>query len=180
MSEVKVGEKVESFEMEAVMADGTFGTVSLAENIQNKKWTVLFFYPMDFTGLCSNELLAMSESYAEFSANNAEVIGVSTDSKNAHKAWINMDVKAGGVGKLNYPLADDKNHIVSEQFGILAEEKGITLRGLYIIDDKGILQHSTINAINIGRNVEEIIRTLCALQTGEMCPVNWKKGDKTL
>lgn len=177
---VKVGQKVENFEMEAVMPNGEFGKVSLEENMKNGKWTVLFFYPLDFTFICPTEITAMSDAYADFSKNNAEVIGVSTDSVHSHLAWTKMEIKDGGIGKLNYPLADDKNHAVSEQFGVLIEEEGLALRGLFIISPEGVLEHSTINSLNVGRNVDEVLRTLCALQTGGLCPVNWNVGDNTL
>lgn len=180
LSEVKVGQKVENFKANAVMPNGEFGEVSLEENMKNGKWTVLFFYPLDFTFICPTEITAISDSYKDFSAANAEVIGVSTDSVHSHAAWTKIAPKDGGIGKLNYPLAEDTNHRLSEQFGVLVEDEGIALRGLFIISPEGVLEHATINSLNVGRNVDEVLRTLSALQTGGLCPVNWNKGEDTL
>ncbi len=180
LNEVKVGEKVENFNTKAVMPNGEFGEVSLEENMKNGKWTVLFFYPLDFTFICPTEITAISSRYEEFKKLDTEVIGCSTDSIHSHLAWTKLEVNEGGIGKLNYPLAEDTNHAISEQFGVLIEEEGIALRGLFIISPEGVLEHSTINSLNVGRNVDEVLRTLQALQTGGLCPVNWNAGDSTL
>ncbi len=180
MVERMVGKQAPRFEMEAVMTDKSFGKVSLEENMKNDKWTVLFFYPMDFTFVCPTEITAMSDRYDEFEDLDAEVIGVSTDTIHTHKAWINTDRKDNGLGDLNYPLAADTNHEVARNYGVLIEEEGIALRGLFIVNPEGEMQYQTVFHNNIGRDVDETLRVLQALQTGGLCPANWRPGQKTL
>ncbi|PMC35125.1 thioredoxin [Bacillus sp. UMB0899] len=180
MTERMVGKQAPRFEMEAVLADKEFGKVSLEENMKNDKWTVLFFYPMDFTYVCPTEITALSDRYEEFEDLDAEVIGVSTDTIHTHLAWIKTDRKDNGLGNLKYPLAADTNHSVSRDYGVLIEEEGIALRGLFIINPEGELQYVVVNHNNIGRDVDETLRVLQALQTGGLCPVNWKPGQSTL
>lgn len=178
MVERMVGTQAPRFEMEAVMKDKSFGKVSLEENMKNDKWTVLFFYPMDFTFVCPTEITAMSDRYDEFEDLDAEVIGVSTDTIHTHKAWINTDRKDNGLGELNYPLAADTNHEVARNYGVLIEEEGIALRGLFIVNPEGEMQYQTVFHNNIGRDVDETLRVLQALQTGGLCPANWRPGQK--
>jgi len=180
MVERMVGKQAPNFEMEAVMPDKEFGKVSLEENMKAGKWTVLFFYPMDFTFVCPTEITAMSDRYDDFKELNTEIIGASTDTIHTHKAWINTAREDNGLGELNYPLAADTNHAVSKDYGVLIEEEGIALRGLYIINPEGELMYQTVFDNNIGRDVDETLRVLQALQTGGLCPVNWKPGQKTL
>ena len=180
MIERMVGKQAPSFEMDAVLADKTFGKVSLAKNIAEEKWTVLFFYPMDFTFVCPTEITAMSDRYDEFEDLDAVVIGVSTDTIHTHLAWINTDRTQNGLGDLVYPLAADTNHQVSKDYGVLIEEEGIALRGLFIINPEGELQYQTVFHNNIGRDVDETLRVLQALQTGGLCPANWRPGQATL
>lgn len=180
MIERMVGKQAPRFEMDAVMANKEFGKVSLEENMRNGKWTILFFYPMDFTFVCPTEIIALSERHGEFGDLDAEVIGVSTDTIHTHLAWINTDRREGGLGNLNYPLAADTNHQVSKDYGVLIEEEGIALRGLFIINPEGELMYQVVSHNNIGRDVNETLRVLQALQTGGLCPANWKPGQKTL
>lgn len=180
MADRIVGKQAPTFEMQAVMPNKDFGKVSLEENIKAGKWTVLFFYPMDFTFVSSTEITAMSDRHDEFKELDAEVIGASTDTIHTHKAWINTSRDENGLGNLNYPLAADTNHAVSKKYGVLIAEEGIALRGLFIINPKGELQYQTVFHNNIGRDVDETFRVLQALQTGGFCPVNWKPGQKTL
>ena len=175
-----VGRQTPNFEMEAVMPNKEFGQVSLEENIKNGKWTVLFFYPMDFTFVSPTEITAISDRYNEFKELDAEVIGASTDTIHTHKAWINTPREDNGLGELKYPLAADTNHTVSKEYGVLIEEEGVALRGLFIINPEGELQYQTVFHNNIGRDVGETLRVLQALQTGGLCPSNWKPGQKTL
>ncbi len=179
-SEVKVGRAVSNFQTEALMPNGEFKKVSLKDNMEANKWTILFFWPKDFTFVCPTEIVALSDAYSEFTKEGAEVFGISTDSAFVHKAWTNLEVNNGGIGKINYPLLEDTNHAISRQFGVLIEEAGVALRGMFIISPEGILEHSTINNLNVGRNVDEALRVLTALQSGGLCPMNWRKGDKTL
>lgn len=180
MAERMVGKQAPDFTMEAVMADKSFGKVSLKENMENDKWTVLFFYPMDFTFVCPTEITSMSDRYDEFEDLDAAVIGVSTDTIHTHLAWINTDRKDNGLEQLKYPLAADTNHSVTRDYGILIEEEGIALRGIYIINPEGELQYQAVFHNNIGRDVDETLRVLQALQTGGLCPANWRPGEKTL
>ncbi len=175
-----VAKQAPRFEMDAVMPNKEFGKVSLEDIMKEDKWTVLFFYPMDFTFVCPTEITAMSDRYDEFEDLDAEVIGVSTDTIHTHKAWINTSRDDNGLGDLEYPLAADTNHQVSEDFGVLIEDEGVALRGLFIISPEGELMYSVVNHNNIGRDVDETLRVLQALQTGGLCPANWKPGQETL
>ncbi|ANB57789.1 redoxin family protein [Anoxybacillus sp. B7M1] len=172
MAERMVGKQAPRFEMKAVLPNGDFGMVSLEENIKNNKWTVLFFYPLDFTFVCSTEITAISERYEEFEDLDAVVIGASTDSVYSHKAWINMSRTENGLGKIKYSLAADTNHQVSRDYGVLIEEEGVALCGLFVIDPEGELKYAVAHHNDIGRNVDEVLRVLQALQTGQLCPAN--------
>lgn len=180
MAERMVGKQAPNFTMEAVLPDKSFGKVSLEDIKAQDKWTVLFFYPMDFTFVCPTEITAMSDRYDEFEDLDAEVIGVSTDTIHTHLAWINTDRTKNGLGELKYPLAADTNHEISKEYGVLIEEEGIALRGLFIINPEGELKYQTVFDNNIGRDVDETLRVLQALQTGGLCPANWRPGQATL
>ena len=180
MIERMVGKKAPQFKMNALLADKSFGQVSLEENMEREKWTVLLFYPMDFTIVCPTEITAVSDRYDEFQELDTEVIGVSTDSVYTHLAWVNTERDKNGVGKLNFALASDSNHRVCKKYGVLIEEKGIALRGLFIISPTGELRYQTVFDNNIGRDVDELLRVLQALQTGGLCPANWRPGGATL
>lgn len=180
MSERMVGKQAPRFEMDAVMPNKEFGKVNLEEIMKEDKWTVLFFYPEDFTFVCPTEITAMSDRYDEFEDLDAEVIGVSCDTIHTHKAWINTSRDDNGLGELQYPLAADHNHQVARDYGVLIEEEGVALRGLFIINPEGELQYQTFFHNNIGRDVDETLRVLQALQTGGLCPANWKPGQATL
>lgn len=175
-----VGKQAPRFEMDAVLPNKEFGKVSLEENMKNDKWTILLFYPMDFTFVCPTEITAISDRYDEFEELDAVVIGVSTDSIYSHLKWINTDRKDHGVDQIKFPLAADTNHSVSREYGVLIEEEGIALRGLFIISPEGEIMYQVVNHINIGRDVDETLRVLQALQTGGLCPANWKPGDETI
>lgn len=180
MAERLVGKQAPRFEMDAVLPNMEFSKVSLVENMKNEKWTVLFFYPMDFTKVCPTEIIALSDRYDEFEDLDAEVIGVSTDTIYTHLAWIHTDRKDNGLGQLNYPLAADTSHVISREYGVLMEEDGIALRGLFIINPEGELQYAVIHHNNIGREVDEVLRVLQALQTGGLCAAGWRPGQATL
>ena len=169
----QVGEFAPDFCTEALMPDGTFGEISL-EDYQNK-WVVLFFYPLDFTFVCPTEILEFSKRHKEFEKLDTQVLGISTDSIYSHQAWCN-----GDLGKLNYPLLSDITKDISYEYEVLLEEKGIALRGTFIIDPEGVIRIKVVHDLDIGRSVDETLRVLTALQTGELCPVGWKKGKKTL
>lgn len=174
-----VGLPAPDFEMETAVGDGkNFGKVRLSD--YKGKWLVLFFYPLDFTFVCPTEITAISKRNEDFKKLGAEVLGVSVDSKYSHNAWINMDVQNNGIGKLNYPIASDITKEVSRNYGILIEEAGVALRGLFIIDPQGILRYAVVHDLNVGRSVDETIRVLQALQSGGLCPMDWNPGEVTL
>ncbi|OVA07116.1 Alkyl hydroperoxide reductase subunit C/ Thiol specific antioxidant [Macleaya cordata] len=178
-----VGNQAPDFEAEAVF-DQEFIKVKLSDYI-GKKYVILFFYPLDFTFVCPTEITAFSDRYADFEKLNTEVLGVSVDSVFSHLAWVQTDRKSGGLGDLNYPLISDVTKSISKAYNVLIPDQGIALRGLFIIDKEGIIQHSTINNLAIGRSVDETMRTLQALQyvqdnPDEVCPAGWKPGEKSM
>jgi peroxiredoxin (alkyl hydroperoxide reductase subunit C) len=178
---LRVGKVAPDF-MATAVVDQEFKTIKLSD--YRGKYVVLFFYPLDFTFICPTEINAFSDRYADFTANNAEVLGVSVDSEFSHLAWIQTDRKSGGIGDLTYPLISDLKKEIATAYHVLTED-GIALRGLFIIDPQGVVQHSTINNLAVGRNIEEVLRTLKAFQhvqlhPGEVCPAGWQEGDKTM
>ncbi|HKN47476.1 MAG TPA: peroxiredoxin [Candidatus Polarisedimenticolia bacterium] len=144
------------------------------------KWLVMFFYPLDFTFVCPTEIRAFSEAADTFRKAGAEILGVSTDSVHSHRAWIKAGRDLNGLGEIHFPLASDLTREVSRRYGVLKEEEGIALRGLFIIDPKGILQYQVIHNLGVGRSTDETLRVLRAFQTGELCPANWKPGQAPL
>jgi len=140
------------------------------------KWTVLFFYPLDFTPVCETEVDGFKNLHQEFKNLNAEVFGVSIDSVFTHKAWVG----AKHAGKLPYPLLSDLTKEVSKNYGILIDDKGFSLRGAYIIDPEGVLQWQVVHSTGVGRSTGEVVRVLQALQSGGICGVDWKPGQKHL
>jgi peroxiredoxin (alkyl hydroperoxide reductase subunit C) len=167
-----VGQTAPHFRLEGTQ-DGTFNWYDLAD-YRGKKWVVLYTYPLDFTFICPTEITACSQRYADFEKLNAQVFGMSTDSVHSHKAWLK------DLGELKHPLLSDMTHEVSDVYGCLIPEKGITLRATFIIDPEGKLRYASYNDLDVGRSIDEVIRVLEALQTGERCPVGWKPGEKTL
>ncbi|HHT9144228.1 MAG: peroxiredoxin [Candidatus Brocadiaceae bacterium] len=168
---IKVGQNAPEFTLQGVVGD-KFKDVCLDEF--KGKWVVLFFYPLDFTFICPTEITEFSKRDSEFKQLNAQVLGASTDSVYSHKAWLKE------LGNLNYPLLSDITKEASRKYGVLLEEKGIALRGTFIIDPEGKLRYQLVHDLGIGRSIEEILRVLRALQTGELCPVEWKPGKNTL
>lgn len=144
------------------------------------KWLVFFFYPLDFTFVCPTEILALSDRYEEFTSLNADILGCSTDSVYSHFAWINTPRDKNGIGGIKYPLAADYKKEIARAYGVLNEAEGRAQRGLFIIDPEGMLRYTTVTADNIGRSVEETLRVLQALQTGSLCPAEWKPGKQVL
>ena len=179
---LRVGQMAPEFSATAVV-DQTFKIVKLSD--YRGKYVVLFFYPLDFTFVCPTEIAAFSDRHDEFKALNAEILGISVDSEFAHLAWIQTERKLGGVGDLNYPLVSDIKKDISADYNVLDPESGVALRGLFIIDRDGVLQHATINNLAFGRKVDETLRVLQAIQhvqdnPNEVCPVDWQPGDKTM
>ncbi|NEW07225.1 peroxiredoxin [Paenibacillus sp. SYP-B3998] len=179
MAERLVGKQAPDFTMETATGDGKeFGKASLSD--YKGKWLVLFFYPLDFTFVCPTEITALSHAASQFKELDTEILGVSIDSIHTHKAWINTPINDNGLGKLEFPLAADITKSVARDYGVLIEEEGIALRGLFIIDPEGELKYEVVNHNDVGRSVEETLRVLQALQSGGLCPMNWKPGDKNL
>ncbi|KAI5084634.1 hypothetical protein GOP47_0000803 [Adiantum capillus-veneris] len=178
-----VGNVAPDFQAQAVF-DQEFIDVKLSD-YRGKKYVVLFFYPLDFTFVCPTEITAFSDRHGEFEKLNTEVLGVSIDSVFSHLAWVQTDRKSGGLGDLKYPLVSDMTKSISKAYNVLIPDEGIALRGLFIIDKEGIIQHATINNLAIGRSVDETLRTLQAVQyvqdnPDEVCPAGWKPGEKTM
>jgi peroxiredoxin (alkyl hydroperoxide reductase subunit C) len=173
------GKQAPYFEMETALGNGQdFGKVTLDD--YKGKWLVLFFYPLDFTFVCPTEITALSDAYEQFAELDTEILGVSTDSKFSHRAWINTPRDQNGLGQLNFPLAEDLNHRVAMDYDVLSEEEGTALRGLFIINPEGEVKYEVVTHNDVGRSVEETLRVLQALQAGGLCPANWKPGMKTL
>ncbi|XP_039261108.1 peroxiredoxin-2-like [Styela clava] len=148
------------------------------------KYLVFFFYPLDFTFVCPTEIIAFSDRAEEFKKINTEVVGCSVDSHFTHLAWINTARREGGLGKINFPLLSDLTHKISRDYGVLLEDLGHTLRGLFIIDTQGTLRQITMNDLPVGRSVDETLRLVQAFQYtdqhGEECPAGWKPGADTI
>jgi alkyl hydroperoxide reductase subunit AhpC len=167
-----VGRPAPDFTVEGVDGKGVFHTYSLKDF--KKKWVVLFFYPLDFTFICPTEITEFSERINEFIKLDAQILGMSTDSVHSHKAWLR------DLGELNYPLLADMSHDISRDYSVLIPERGIALRGTFVIDPEGILRYALYHDLSVGRSVDEVLRVLNALQTGELCPASWHPGKKTL
>jgi len=179
---LRVGQPAPDFTATAVY-DQEFKTVKLSD--YRGKYVVLFFYPLNFTFVCPTEVTAFSDRFEDFKGINTEVLGVSVDSAFSHLAWIQTDRKEGGVGDLNYPLVSDLKKDISMAYNVLDADAGVALRGLFIIDKDGIIQHATVNNLSFGRSVEETLRVLQAIQyvqanPDEVCPAGWQPGDKTM
>ncbi len=179
---LRVGQPAPDFTATAVV-DQEFKTIKLSD--YRGQYVVLFFYPLDFTFVCPTEITAFSDRYSEFTALNTEVLGVSVDSEFSHLAWIQTDRKLGGLGDLSYPLVSDIKKEISSAYNVLEPEAGVALRGLFLIDKDGTVQHATVNNLSFGRSVDETLRVLQAVQhvqshPDEVCPAGWTPGDKTM
>jgi peroxiredoxin (alkyl hydroperoxide reductase subunit C) len=181
---VLVGRKAPEFNAPAVVNGNTF-VDSCQLSAFRGKYVVLFFYPLDFTFVCPTELHAFQEKLDEFRKRNVEVLGCSVDSKFSHFAWLNTPRSKGGIQGVTYPLISDINKTISKDYDVLTEgDNGVALRGLFLIDREGVVKHQVVNDLGLGRNVDEVLRLVDALQFteefGEVCPANWNKGDKTM
>lgn len=179
---VLVNRLAPEFEATAVV-HGKFERVHLS-NYRDNQYVVLFFYPLDFTFVCPTELHAFQEKYAEFQALNTELIGVSVDSEYSHFAWLSTPKEQGGIQGVEYPLVADITKEVARAYDVLLEDAGVAMRGLFLIDKDGVVQHQVVNNLPLGRSVGEALRMVEALQFheehGEVCPANWHKGDKAM
>jgi len=178
---LRVGMQAPDFAATAVI-DQEFKNIKLSN--YRGKYLVLFFYPLDFTFVCPTEITAFSDRYSDFASKNTEVLGVSVDSEFSHLAWIQTPRNEGGIGDINYPLVSDLKHEICQEYNVLNED-GVADRGLFIINPKGVIMHSTINKAPVGRNIDETLRVLQAYQyveshPDEVCPAGWTPGDKTM
>lgn len=169
----QVGKPAPDFTLEGYAPDGSFKNYSLQD--YRGKWVVLFFYPLDFTFICPTEITEFTSRNDDFSKLNAVILGASTDSCHSHKAWCE-----GSLGQQAFPLLADMTHDVSRRYHVLLEDKGIALRGTFIVDPEGVLRYALYHDNGVGRSAAETLRVLEGLQTGELCPANWHKGEKTL
>jgi peroxiredoxin (alkyl hydroperoxide reductase subunit C) len=181
---VLVGRKAPDFTAAAVLANGEIvSQYQLSEKLKGK-YGLIFFYPLDFTFVCPSELIALDRRVDQFKALNVKVIGVSIDSQFTHNAWRNTSIEAGGIGQVGYTLVADTNHSICQSYGVEHPEAGIAFRAAFIIDKNGIVRSQIVNDLPIGRNIDELLRLVDALQfhegNGEVCPAGWKKGDKAM
>ncbi|WP_428607656.1 peroxiredoxin [Sedimenticola sp.] len=175
---VLVAKPAPDFTAQAVMPDNSFADLTLSS--YQGKYVVLFFYPLDFTFVCPSELIAFDHRLEEFKKRNVEVIGVSIDSHFSHLAWKNTAINNGGIGNVQYPLVADISKEITNAYD-LNTGPGIALRGSFLIDRDGVVQHQVVNNLPLGRNIDEMLRMVDALQFteehGEVCPAGWKQGE---
>ncbi len=176
---VLVSKPAPDFTATAVMGDNEIREFTLSKEI-NGKYAVIFFYPLDFTFVCPSELIAFDHRLDEFKSRGVEVIGVSIDSQFTHLAWKNTPVNNGGIGQVKYPLIADVKHEICQAYDVEFGPAGVAFRGSFLIDKKGIVRHQVVNDLPLGRNVDEMLRMVDALQFteehGEVCPAGWNKG----
>jgi peroxiredoxin (alkyl hydroperoxide reductase subunit C) len=181
---VLVGRKAPDFTVAAVLGSGEIVQQYRFSEATKDKYALVFFYPLDFTFVCPSELIALDKRMNEFTARNVEVIAVSIDSQFTHHAWRKTAIKDGGIGPVRYTMAADINHGICQAYGVEHPAAGVALRGAFLIDKHGIVRAQIVNDLPIGRNMDEILRLVDALQFveehGEVCPAGWNKGDKAM
>ncbi|MGA8163671.1 MAG: peroxiredoxin [Waddliaceae bacterium] len=177
-----VGKQAPGFKAPAVQGRKIINDFSLDQYLGKK--IIFFFYPLDFTFVCPTELHAFQEKLEEFRKRNCEVIGCSVDSPYTHLAWLGTSRRKGGIEGITYPLVSDRNQKISQNYGVLIPEEGVAYRGLFLLDQEGIIRHQVVNDLPLGRSVEEALRILDALiffeKHGEVCPANWKEGSAAM
>lgn len=180
---VLVGKQAPDFNEKAVINGGEVVDSFTLSQFKGK-YVILFFYPLDFTFVCPTELHAFQEKLEEFKLKNVEVLGCSVDSWFSHAAWLNTPKAKGGIQGVTYPLISDFNKTISKNYDVLKEDMGASYRGLFLIDKEGVVRHQIVNDLPLGRNVDEALRMVDALQFneehGEVCPANWSKGKQTM
>lgn len=168
------------FKAQTVMPDNSISEKSLSD-LRGGRYALIFFYPLDFTFVCPSEIIAFDKKLNEFHQRNCEVIGISVDSHYTHLAWKNTPLEQGGVGNVKFPLVADLTKQIARDYGVLFEES-VALRGLFLVDKSGVIRHALVNDLPLGRNVDEALRILDALQFhethGEVCPANWRQGSE--
>jgi peroxiredoxin (alkyl hydroperoxide reductase subunit C) len=181
---VLVGREAPDFSAAAVLGDGTIvDDFNFRSRIENK-YAILFFYPLDFTFVCPSELIAFDHRLDEFKKRNVEVIGCSVDSHYTHNAWRNTPIDEGGIGPVGYPLVADLNHAICKAYDVETPDGKVAFRGSFLIDENRIVRHQVVNDQALGRNIDEMLRMVDALQFnethGEVCPAGWKEGDAAI
>jgi len=178
---VLVGRKAPDFTAAAVLGTNEIREITFSKATKGR-YAVLFFYPLDFTFVCPSELLAFDHRLARFRKRGVEVIGVSVDSQYTHLAWKNTPVDRGGIGKVGYTLVADLRHEICRAYGVELEPAGVALRASFLVDKAGIVRHQVVNDLPLGRNVDEMLRMVDALQFterhGEVCPAGWQEGQE--
>jgi peroxiredoxin (alkyl hydroperoxide reductase subunit C) len=178
---VLVGREAPDFSAAAVLGDGTIVDEFNFKQQTKDKYVVLFFYPLDFTFVCPSELIAFDHRLEEFKKRNVEVIGCSIDSHYTHNAWRNTPVNEGGIGAVGYSLVADLNHEICKAYDVETPDGNVAYRGSFLIDKEGVVRHQVVNDLPLGRNIDEMLRMIDALQFnethGEVCPAGWKEGD---
>ncbi len=174
---VLVTKQAPDFSVDAVLPDGSIANISLAQ--YRGKYVVLFFYPFDFTFVCPTEIIAFDKRLEEFSKRNVQVLGCSIDSVHSHWAWRQMKVRDGGIGEVRYPLIADVKKQIARDYDVLLDDS-MALRGSFLIDKDGVVQHQVVNNLPLGRDIDEMLRMVDALQftevNGEVCPAGWTEG----
>jgi peroxiredoxin (alkyl hydroperoxide reductase subunit C) len=179
---ILVARQAPDFTAAAVLADGKIvDNFNLTEHLKGK-YGLVFFYPLDFTFVCPSELIAIDHRIEEFKKRGVEVVGISIDSQFTHNAWRNTSINDGGIGPVRYPLVADVNHSICQAYGVEHPDAGVAFRGTFVIDKKGVVRSQIVNDLPIGREVDEFLRLIDAVQFheehGEVCPAGWKPGDK--
>ncbi len=195
---VLVGKKAPLFEADAVINGGEFVEKFSLEQFIGKKHVIFFFYPLDFTFVCPTEIVAFQKKMEEFDKRDVAIVGCSVDSKFSHWAWLNTELKDGGIKGVKFPLVSDLSKTISENYDVLAGEydydedddlslfdgEAVAYRGLFLIDKQGVVRHQVVNDLPLGRSIDEAIRMVDALQffeeNGEVCPADWKPGDDAM
>ena len=176
-----VTQQAPDFVATAVTADNSFGEIRLSD--YRGKYTLLFFYPLDFTFVCPSEILAFDRKVEEFNKKDCQLIGISVDSHFTHLAWKETEIEKGGIGNVRYPLVSDIKKEIARAYGVL-HDGSVALRGLFLIDKEGVVRHAVVNDLPLGRNVDEALRMLDALrfteEHGEVCPANWHEGEEAM
>ena len=179
---VLVGREAPDFTAAAVLGNGEIVDGFNLKAFTKGKAAVIFFYPLDFTFVCPSELIAFDKRFQDFQAKGVEVIGISIDSQFTHNAWRKTAIADGGIGEVKYPLVADVKHEICQAYGVEHPEAGVALRGSFLIDTKGVVRHQVVNDLPLGRNIDEMLRMVDALnfheKHGEVCPAQWEEGKK--
>lgn len=179
---VLVGRPAPDFTAAAVLGDGSMTETFKLSDFKGKKYVALFFWPLDFTFVCPSEIIAHNNRIKQFEERGVQLVGVSIDSQFTHFAWRATPVNKGGIGEVRFPMVADVKHEITKAYGVDHPEAGVALRGSFLIDKNGVVQHQVVNNLPLGREVDELLRVIDALQFteehGEVCPAGWHKGEE--